>query len=315
MIKGFATTHIGQRKLNEDSFYLNEKQGLFVVADGVGGMSKGEVASNLACQTIETEIQSGKTLNQAILTAHQIILDKISESNEHKGMATTIVVVKFVGNYYEIAWVGDSRVYLWDGQLKLLTRDHSYVEMLLYNGHIKIEDLETHPDKNVISQALGITRKKLSVSNNSGTLEKDQMLLICSDGLYGALDEIELINGIKNNSNIETLTESLVKKAADNGGKDNITLITVKSNNDSCDENKVVLAKVIRTFNNSDGKVVNTDISHSQQVKIITKSVMPKEIIVEDNTHVNKQDNSLKNLIYLLSLIVLILMLVINLKI
>ena len=160
MLQSFAKTHIGQRQVNEDNYLIDKKFNLYIVADGVGGLDKGEVASSLACQEVLNSIKSGATLKDSVEYAHQKIINEIKHNKKSEGMATTIVAVLFNQNAYEIAWVGDSRVYIWDKGLKLITRDDSYVELLLENGHISLDELETHPDRNVISQALGIQRKE-----------------------------------------------------------------------------------------------------------------------------------------------------------
>ncbi len=259
MLHSFAESHIGQRKVNEDSFLIDDDLGLYIVADGVGGMSKGEVASRLVCEATANCVKSGQGLKQAVQSAHQKIVDQIKSDTEKQGMASTIVAVLFKDNSYEVAWVGDSRVYIWDKELKLITRDDSYVELLFENGHIGIEDLDTHPDRNVISQAMGIVRKDIKINYNEGTLENNQVLLLCSDGLYSVAVEKDIIDGLKSDQDIQQLTESLVKKAVEKNGKDNITLLSVISDHDSSDANGVVNPKVFREFDSTTGKVKNYD--------------------------------------------------------
>ncbi len=259
MLHSFAESHIGQRKVNEDSFLIDDDLGLYIVADGVGGMSKGEVASHLACETTAKSIKSGKGLKEAVQTAHQLIVDQIKSDSKKQGMASTIVAVLFKGNSYEVAWVGDSRVYTWDDELKLITRDDSYVEILFENGHIGVEDLETHPDRNVISQALGIVRKDIKINYNEGTLESNQVLLLCSDGLYSVADERNIIDGLKSKQSLQKTTESLVKKAVEKDGKDNITLLSIISDDDSSSTSEIVKPKVFREFDSTTGKAKNYD--------------------------------------------------------
>lgn len=259
MLHSFAESHIGQRKVNEDSFLIDDDLGLYIVADGVGGMSKGEVASQLACETTASSIKSGLGLKEAVQTAHQQIVEQIKSDSEKQGMASTIVAVLFKGNSYEVAWVGDSRVYTWDNELKLITRDDSYVEILFENGHIGVEDLETHPDRNVISQALGIVRKDIKVNYNAGTLENNQILLLCSDGLYSVADEKDIIDGLKSNQDTQKMTESLVQKAVEKDGKDNITLLSIISDHDSSSTSKVIKPNVFREFEPITGKAKSYD--------------------------------------------------------
>ncbi|VAW42162.1 Protein serine/threonine phosphatase PrpC, regulation of stationary phase, partial [hydrothermal vent metagenome] len=255
MLKSFAKTHIGQRQVNEDRCFIDKDIGLYIVADGVGGMDKGELASKLACDAIEDCIKSGQTLSESVYSAHKAIINEININQQQQGMATTITAVLFNNNSYEVAWVGDSRLYLWDGNLKLLTRDDSYVELLLENGHISIDDLETHPDRNIISQALGIERKKLAINSNSGTLEKDELLLLCTDGLYSIASEEIIINAINKISDVEKLTEHLVQIAVDKDGKDNISLISIRSDTNVPTTDNKIIPNIVRQFDAVTGKM------------------------------------------------------------
>ena len=262
MLQSFAKTHIGQRQVNEDNYLIDEDVHLYVVADGVGGLDKGEVASFLACQEISKNIKSGMTLKDSVKQAHRIIVKEIHRNSKSEGMATTIAAVLFDENSYEIAWVGDSRVYIWDKGLKLITRDDSYVELLLENGHISLEELETHPDRNVISQALGIVRKDISINYNSGFLGSDQILLLCTDGLYSIANELSMIKVLKQSKDVEGITHALVKLAVENDGKDNITLVTVMGTDnlaDGADGNANKKPHIYREFDISTGKVVGLE--------------------------------------------------------
>ncbi len=256
MINFFTQTHIGKRKINEDSYLVDNQLGLYVVADGVGGLEKGEVASQLACKTILRAIQSGASLQSAIHLAHQAILDEVKTDDKKKGMATTVAAVLFEEENYEIAWVGDSRVYLWDGGLHLLTRDDSYVEILLDSGHISLEDLDTHPDRNVISQALGIVRKDIKIHSNKGTIQKDQLLMLATDGLFGVIKEKGLIKELQSHQRLEEMTNNLVQLAVDQGGSDNITLMTLAAVTEEITSEEIIQPKIYRSFDSQTGAVV-----------------------------------------------------------
>jgi len=255
MLKSFAKSHIGQRKNNEDNFLVDEEMGLYIVADGVGGLNKGEIASKLACDVVYDGILAGDSLKDSIYTAHRRIVNDIKADNQKQGMATTIVAVLFNHNAYEIAWVGDSRVYLWDKKLQLITRDDSYVELLLENGHITVDELETHPDRNIISQALGIERKEIRIHSNFGTLEENQTLLICSDGLYTIAKETDIIQCMKKYNSVSEITENLVNKAVEKDGKDNISLVSIQLDTDqtSQNEDEVNHPIVFREYDNETG--------------------------------------------------------------
>ncbi len=283
----FAESHIGQRENNEDSFLIDEELGLFIVADGVGGLDRGEVASQITCQEIQKHIRTGTTLVDSIQKAHQKILAELQINPQKEGMASTVVAVVFNGNAYEVAWVGDSRVYLWDGELKQITRDHSYVELLLENGHIQFEDMSTHPDKNIISQAIGVDKDILDVATNKGSLEKDQILLLATDGLYEIFKEKIMIQSLKNSSNIEKFTKEAVKSAVSLDGKDNITLLTIQSNVNSS-QNSRIKAKVIRKFDTETGKAIEIskhlaveEEATVQIEKLKIKAIVPQKLTIE----------------------------------
>ena len=125
-------------------------------------------------------------------------------------MATTIAVVLFSCNKYQISRVGDTRVYLWDRTLKLLTKDDSQVELFFDKGLISVEDLYIHPDRNNITQALGMRRKEVCININFGTLEKNQILLICSDGLYRIANEADMTHALSQQKDMTCFTDNLV---------------------------------------------------------------------------------------------------------
>lgn len=312
MIQYFAKTNIGQRKVNEDSYFIDEGLGLYVVADGVGGLAKGEVASKLACQTIYKSIKEGQSLKDAVLAAHNKIIEDTNSNEELRGMASTVVVAQFDGNAYDLAWVGDSRAYLWDGGLKLITRDHSYIELLLETGHISYEQMKTHPDKNVISQALGIDRKKLRVATNKGTLEKNQILMLSTDGLYEIAQESQVIKQLTQMVNINSFTKKLVNYAVNSEGKDNITLLTIQSDEDSKLREKIIQPLVVREFDSETGDViigVSEDEQYEKEEKstedLRVKSIAPRELVSDDEQ--KKENVNILELILLVSVIISIL--------
>ncbi|MFK8010511.1 MAG: PP2C family serine/threonine-protein phosphatase [Marinicellaceae bacterium] len=267
MLNSFAKSHIGQRKNNEDSILVEKEIGLYIVADGVGGLNKGDVASQLACDIVHDSIIAGETLKEAIYIAHRSIISQIKGNTEKQGMATTIVAALFNENSYEIAWVGDSRVYLWEDKLQLLTKDDSYVELLLENGHISVDELDTHPDRNIISQALGIERKEIRIHSNFGTLEKGQTLLICSDGLYTIAKEPDIINCFKNHTDIKDITEELVDLAVEKEGKDNISLIGINANNINSKSKDVQKPIIFREFDGQTGNRIVDVFSKQQEIE------------------------------------------------
>ena len=154
MIEFGHLTHPGlRRELNEDTYYGDSELALWLVADGMGGHACGEVASALARETIVREIRRGAPLAQAIRTADEEIIRASRRRNDTLPMGTTVVAARVQGNRYEVAWVGDSRAYLWrDGQLAQLSQDHSVVQELVAQGNLTAEQARAHPHRNVVTR-------------------------------------------------------------------------------------------------------------------------------------------------------------------
>lgn len=314
MIENYVKSHIGQRDLNEDRYLVDEELGLYIVADGVGGLEKGDVASKLTCELIQNSIKQGLSLVASIEAAHRLILSELQTNKSNIGMASTVVAIRFTDTNYEIAWVGDSRVYLWDGELKLLTRDHSYLELLHVSGHIGIDDFNDHPNKNVISQAIGIERKSIEVATNTGTLDKNQLLLMATDGLYEVVKEQSMIENLVLNNPIKKLTDALVDCAVDLGGKDNITLLVLKSDINLKDKQDSIQADVVRIFNAKTGKAteLQEDIKNQPTPikKTITKSVFPQDLSKSESGKGANMSASFKPFELLLFILIIIAILV-----
>ncbi|MGE0209871.1 MAG: PP2C family serine/threonine-protein phosphatase, partial [Lysobacteraceae bacterium] len=182
MIEFGHLTHVGlRREHNEDTYYGDAQLGLWLVADGMGGHEFGEVASALARDTIVGEVRAGHNLADAIRAADQEIIRQSRRRSETLPMGTTVVAAQLRGARFEIAWVGDSRIYLWDNTLHQLSQDHSYVQELIDQGAITPEQARSHPHRNVITQALGVTDPQaLKVEILQGELRPGMQLLLCS---------------------------------------------------------------------------------------------------------------------------------------
>lgn len=227
-----VTSHPGKvRSHNEDCWAAEDALGLYVVADGMGGVDAGEVASAIARDRIVSVVREGGDLVDAVQQAHGAILEAGARGIGARGMGTTIVAASLAGNRYRIAWVGDSRAYLWDagrGTLSRLTRDHSQVEMLLARGLITPEQAHRHPQKNLITQALGQAGlARLEVGSAEGTLERSQSLLLCSDGLSDELTDQVIADQLAVSRSPRAACERLQDAAVAEGGRDNITMILV----------------------------------------------------------------------------------------
>lgn len=232
MIEFGHLTHPGLRRaLNEDTYYGDGELSLWLVADGMGGSACGEVASALARETIVREIRDGAPLAQAIRTADEEIIRASRRRNDSLPIGTTVVAARVLGNRYEVAWVGDSRAYLWrDGRLAQLSQDHSVAQEILAQGTLTAEQARAHPHRNVVTQALGVTDPAhLNVATTTGELRPGMQLLLCSDGLTEELDDAAIARTLaQDDTSAQECVDTLVAAALDGGGADNITVIVVR---------------------------------------------------------------------------------------
>ena len=214
------------RANNQDSYAAGELSGgaaWAVVCDGMGGAAGGNIASSEAVKTISRAMES------AICRANAFLLDMAQEDKSLTGMGTTCVAVLIIDGTAYIAHVGDSRVYVIpkDGALRQITRDHSYVQELVENGSITQDEARTYPGKNIITRAVGI-EENLRVDFSEVTLDQDDVLLLCTDGLTNFVSDEEIAEIIVSSTNFE-YAEKLVQAANEHGGGDNITVVTIAS--------------------------------------------------------------------------------------
>lgn len=226
-----ALTHIGLvRKNNEDSYLSLPEYQLWAVADGMGGHEGGEIASAIAMSSLKDAIVAGEDLVAAIQHSHHTIEQAAIDGLGAKGMGSTIVALQIKSNRYQIAWVGDSRAYLYQSALKCLTKDHSYVQLLLDQGLIKHEEVDNHPHKHTITQALGGMGKPIAVDTVTGEFQQGDIFLLCSDGLSGKVSVTSIEETLGSHANnLEEKARHLVDKALSAGGEDNITLILIEA--------------------------------------------------------------------------------------
>lgn len=211
------------RDHNEDALLDCPELGLWAIADGMGGHQRGEVASALALQTLQEEVAQGEGLEEAIHTANQAIL----QAADGEGMGTTLVAAQFDGALYRIAWVGDSRAYRVSlDAIEPLSRDHSWVQAMIDAGQLDADAARHHPRRNVIFQCLG-REESLEVGEISGTLQPDEVLLLCSDGLSGELTDAQIHEQCLAAASLEDMVVQLVRSANDAGGRDNISCIVL----------------------------------------------------------------------------------------
>jgi serine/threonine protein phosphatase PrpC len=227
-IHSYGATHVARRKHNEDAFAIHQDIGLAIVADGVGGHHAGEIASGITCEVINQQVAAGGTLEQAIRASNQAVMEAVQDGRGKEGMASTVVAVQFDGPGFHIEWVGDSRAYLWNGSLHLLTRDHSFVAAQLEQGKITLEEARNHPRKNVIVQAIGLQQDdSLRVGNSSGRLVAGETLLLCSDGLNDVLESPQIARILGTDASQVDKCEALVSATLAAGGRDNVTVVLV----------------------------------------------------------------------------------------
>ncbi len=232
MIEFGHSTHVGlRREHNEDTYYADSDLQLWLVADGMGGHEHGEVASALARDTLVREVKQHTPLVRAIEMADEEIIRHSTKRSEALPMGTTIASLMLEPNgEFEVAWVGDSRVYLWQNGLRQLSQDHSYVQELIDQGAITSEQARSHPHRNVVTQALGVTDpESLRVASLRGRFEPGMQILLCSDGLTEEVadSDIAAILG-RDDLSAQECVDHLILAALDGGGSDNVTVILVR---------------------------------------------------------------------------------------
>ncbi len=227
------------RDNNEDCLLSIPERGVWLVADGMGGHEAGEVASAIVRDTVQAKLDkpglNGASLPEAIQQAHTAVLDAARNGIGATGMGSTVVALHNRDQEYEIAWVGDSRAYLWtrepgSGHLEQLTTDHSYVQLLLASGAITKKEVDNHPDKNVITQCIGSTDlAEINIDTVCGRWQQHQWILLCSDGLTDEVDDKTIARILYNASSPKDAVNHLLQAALDSGGRDNITLQVIES--------------------------------------------------------------------------------------
>lgn len=244
-MKFTAKSDIGKKRANnEDDFYvrkINNDFYLYIVADGMGGYECGEVASSIATSSISSfleekaqiinkaDTQSIKAiLKEAVNFANSEIYNLEKTDEKYKGMGTTVVLVSKVNNEVYYLSVGDSRIYYIDDnfeKIKQITEDDTYVNTLVKTNVINEDEALTHPQRHMLTKAIGVFK---DVEFNVSTLrDKDGYLLLCTDGMTNMLSNEQILDVFRNEK-FDKIAEALVKKANENGGNDNITVVVVK---------------------------------------------------------------------------------------
>ncbi len=228
---GYGTSAGMARQRNEDSLCVHPDIGLWAVADGMGGYRAGNTASRMTVEHLARDIRDRMPLAAAISAIHRQIISFARSDPAYESMGSTVVALQTDGNTYEIAWVGDSRAYLWDGrQLIRLTRDHSYVQSLVDSGAISEAEADRHPERNAITQALGAESiEELRVDTVRGELAGNQQILLCSDGLTSEVDDGAIAAILAEGAPEQASVDRLIALANKNGGADNISVILLRA--------------------------------------------------------------------------------------
>jgi protein phosphatase len=254
---GFGCSDVGRRRaVNEDAFLVDDELGLYVVADGMGGHSAGEVASNQAIETLHDAVvreraaltameelpkateppgasrrpiemrRALRVLESAVQHATYMVYGLAENDPERRGMGTTLSVLFVCGDFALTAQVGDSRVYrIRDGRAEQITEDHTLIAWQLKRGLITAEEAQASQQKNVITRAVG-SRDYVQVDTNCVGVKRGDSFLLCSDGLHGYLDAVEIAGVMQLGP--KAATAKLIELANQRGGRDNITSVAVE---------------------------------------------------------------------------------------
>lgn len=240
-MKVFAKTDIGKaRDINEDFYYVataEQEIKLYILADGMGGYNGGEIASRLATNSVKRYIESNfnqiehdkesimKLIKDAMEYANMVVYEKAKENEGLENMGTTLEICLIYNNKVFIGHIGDSRIYRIRKEfIRKLTQDHSYVQKLVKDGTITKEEAENHPKKNMLMKALGCTAYVEPDIMVKGFL-KDDVLLMCSDGLTNMVKEEEIYEYVLRN--MEHCCTELINRANELGGYDNISVVVI----------------------------------------------------------------------------------------
>ena len=237
-MKAFSLTDIGKkRQLNQDHLYasldpIGNLSNIFLVADGMGGHKAGGYASSCAVKTILASIRESEArepariLTEALCKANAVIAKQAGEDDRFAGMGTTVVAATIDGNELVAANVGDSRLYVVNEGIEQVTEDHSLVQEMVRGGGINKEEARIHPNKNIITRAVGL-EKYLKVDCFRRELRPGDIVLLCSDGLTDMLEDEAIWRILSKEGGVHTKAEELVRAANDNGGRDNIAVIVL----------------------------------------------------------------------------------------
>ena len=235
-MKTFSMTDIGRkREINQDYVFATDETignlpNLLVVADGMGGHRAGDFASRFTVEVLAEEVQNSKEthpeqiLGNAIQTANERLMEEAAKDSRLEGMGTTLVAATILDHVLYFANVGDSRLYLINKEIRQLSKDHSMVEEMVRLGGLTEEEAKHHPDKNIITRAMGV-KDKVEPDFFEYRLKGGDTILMCSDGLTNMVDDDEIFHIVQSARDIVEAVETLIQRANENGGSDNIGIV------------------------------------------------------------------------------------------
>ena len=238
-MKTFSITDTGvTREMNQDYYFatdtnLGNLPNLFIVADGMGGHKAGDYASRHTIERVVASISRNSSeepvtiIQEAISKANELLVAESNEDETKSGMGTTLVIATLVGDKLIVANVGDSRLYVISDMVRQITRDHSLVDEMVRLGELNPSEARSHPDKNIITRAIG-AQKNVKADFFEVELAEDDYVLMCTDGLTNMVRDEEIFDIVRSEKEPEAIAHKLVRMANDNGGRDNITVTIIK---------------------------------------------------------------------------------------
>lgn len=219
------------RSSNEDAILLDERAGLWLVADGMGGHAGGGEASRLASGKIHASVRDGASLRESILAAHHAIRAGQTNSSQFADMGTTVVALHESRGAFQIAWVGDSRAYSFDahsGRLEQLTRDHNLAGLMIESGELTRAEAARHPRRHMLTHCLGLQgSREPRVDLIEGCWQDGQLILLCSDGLSGELDDLQIADVLASQASLPDKVQMLIRRVKNAGARDNVSVVLI----------------------------------------------------------------------------------------
>ena len=235
-MKLYAMTDVGRkREVNQDYVYVTDKAigpfpNLLVVADGMGGHKAGDFASKYTVKVLREELEKTSLkkpediLRDVVATANNKLIQVAETDVKLEGMGTTLVAATVIGNMLYFSNVGDSRLYLINDKIRQISKDHSLVEEMVRLGGIKAEEAKNHPDKNIITRAIGV-KEGVEADIYEYRLKRGDVILMCTDGLSNMVEDEDMFNIVRGARDVVEAVQMLIEKANSNGGRDNIGVV------------------------------------------------------------------------------------------